>query len=94
GRPKNELTEEHVARIARVYHDWVEEEGLSRIITRDEAAANDYNLSPSRYVILHDAEDVLPLDEAVARLREAEAARAEADRGLEEVLRTLGLLEE
>ncbi len=93
GRPKNELTDEHVARIARAYHDWAEEEGLSRIITNGEAAANDYNLSPSRYVAQHDAEEVLPLEEAVKRLREAEEARAEADRALAEVLRTLGLLE-
>ncbi len=92
GRPKNELTDEHVARIARVYHDWAEEEGLSRIITNDEAAANDYNLSPSRYVAQNDVEEVLPLEEAVVRLREAEEARAEADRALAEVLRTLGLL--
>ncbi len=91
GRPKNELTDEHVARIARVYHDWAAEEGLSRIITNDEAAANDYNLSPSRYVAQNDVEDVLPLEEAVLRLREAEEARAEADRALAEVLALLGL---
>jgi len=92
GRPKNELTDEHVERIARVYHDWVEEEGLSRIITNDDAAANDYNLSPSRYVAQNDLEEVLPLAEAVVRLGEAEEARIEADRALAEVLRTLGLL--
>ena len=91
GRPKNELTDEHVARIARVYHDWAEEEGLSRIITNDDAAANDYNLSPSRYVAQNDVEDVLPLEEAVVRLREAEEARAEADHALREVLGVLGL---
>ena len=91
GRPKNELTEEHVERIAHVYHDWREEEGLSRIITTEEAAANDYNLSPSRYVAQNDEEEVLPLEEAVVRLRQAEEARAEADRALHEVLRELGL---
>jgi type I restriction enzyme M protein len=50
GRPKNELTEAHVAKIAEVYHAWKAEEGLSAIITTAEAARNDYNLSPSRYV--------------------------------------------
>ncbi len=91
GRPKNEFTEEHVARIARLYHEWREEEGLSRIITTEEAAANDYNLSPSRYVAQNEEEEVLPLEEAVVRLREAEEVRAEADRALREVLRELGL---
>ena len=94
GRPKNELTEEHVERIAHVYHNWVEEEGLSRVITNDEAAANDYNLSPSRYVALNDVEEVLPLDEAMVRLRQAEEERAQADRALQEVLRELGLWRE
>jgi type I restriction enzyme M protein len=35
---------------------------------------------------------VLPLEEAVVRLLEAEEDRAEADRALNEVLRTLGVL--
>jgi type I restriction enzyme M protein len=37
-------------------------------------------------------EEVLLLEEAVVRLQEAEEERAEADRALHEVLRTLGVL--
>ena len=92
GRPKNYLTEEHIARIAALYHEWRAEAGLSTIITGDEAARNDYNLSPSRYVSTNGKEEVLPLEEAVVRLLEAEEERAEADRALHEVLRTLGVL--
>ena len=65
---------------------------LHTIITNDEAARNDYNLSPSRYVSTNGKEEVLPLEEAVVRLLEAEEDRAEADRALNEVLRTLGVL--
>jgi type I restriction enzyme M protein len=92
GRPKNYLTEEHIARIAALYHEWRAEDGMSTIITNDEAARNDYNLSPSRYVSTNGKEEVLPLEEAVVRLQEAEEERAEADRALNEVLRTLGVL--
>ncbi len=92
GRPKNYLTEEHIETVARLYHDWRAEEGLSAIVTVEEAARNDYNLSPSRYVATNDHEEVLPLEEAALLLREAEEERAEADRELDEVLRTLGLL--
>jgi type I restriction enzyme M protein len=92
GRPKNYLTEEHIARIADLYHAWRAEAGLAAIITSDEAASNDYNLSPSRYVSTNGKEEVLPLEEAVVRLQEAEEERAEADRALNEVLRTLGVL--
>jgi type I restriction enzyme M protein len=91
GRPKNYLTDAHVERLARLYHDWAAEEGLSAIITNEEAARNDYNLSPSRYVAQNSADDVLPLEEAVVLLREAEEERAAADRDLETVLAALGL---
>ncbi len=91
GRPKNYLSEEHIARIAALYHEWRAEEGISAIITNDEAARNDYNLSPSRYVSVNGKEEVLPLEEAVVRLLEAEEERAEADRELSQILQKLGL---
>jgi type I restriction enzyme M protein len=89
GRPKNYLTDANIERIATLYHRWQPDEGLSAIITTDEAARNDYNLSPSRYVVTNGKEDVLPLEEAVVLLREAEEERAAADHALEEVLRIL-----
>lgn len=91
GRPKNYLTEEHVAKIAEIHHTWTAEDGLSAIITKEDAARNDYNLSPSRYVTTNDKDELLPLEEAVVLLREAEEERAEADRELARVLETLGL---
>ncbi|MGB9782523.1 MAG: N-6 DNA methylase, partial [Moorellaceae bacterium] len=91
GKPKNYLADEHVARIAAVYHGWTAEEGLSAVITNGEAARNDYNLSPNRYVIQNGSEEVLPPEEALVRLQEAEEERAAADRELEEILKALGL---
>ncbi len=49
------------------------------------------NLSPSRYVATNGAEEVLPLEEVMVLLREAEEECAEADQELERILRTLGL---
>jgi type I restriction enzyme M protein len=91
GRPKNYLTDERVAQIAELYHAWKAAEGVSAIITNEEAARNDYNLSPSRYVATNDKENVLPLEEAVVLLSEAEEERARADRRLQEVLQVLGV---
>jgi type I restriction enzyme M protein len=90
GRPKNFLEEQHVEQIARVYHDWKAEEGLSAIISTEDATKNDFNLSPSRYVATNGKEEVLPLDEAVVLLAEAEEERGEADRELDKVLTKLG----
>jgi type I restriction enzyme M protein len=91
GRPKNELTEEHVTQIASLYNEWKTEAGVSAIITNAEASRNDYNLSPSRYVAQSNQEPILPLEEAVVLLREAEEERTAADEALQKVLRDLGL---
>jgi len=91
GRPKNELAPEHIERIAQVYHAWKAERELAAMITIQESARNDYNLSPSRYVASDVKQDVLPLEEAVVLLKEAEEERTEADSKLNEVLTQLGL---
>lgn len=91
GRPKNFLPAEQVEALARLYEDWRAEDGVSAIISRTDAAANDYNLSPSRYVASNGTDDVLPLEEALVLLDEAEEERARGDEELDRVLRVLGL---
>ena len=91
GRPKNYLPDESIQQISAIYLNWEEAEGVSTIITKDEAAKNDYNLSPSRYVALNGEDDTLPLEDAVVQLQEAEEERLEADSKLREILRDLGV---
>ncbi len=91
GRPKNYLTEAHIQRIHELYRDWQAEEHLSAVITTAEAARNDYNLSPSRYVASDEVEPPLPLDDALVLLAEAEEERRAADAALAQVLEALGL---
>jgi type I restriction enzyme M protein len=93
GRPKNYLAEEQTDRIVEAYQEWKAVADLSVVVNRDEAAKNDFNLSPSRYVTTGVETDVLPLDEAVVRLQEAEEEREEADRRLKGVLAALGFKE-
>jgi type I restriction enzyme M protein len=61
GRPKNFLEEEHLDRIAAAYRAWKPAEGLAAVIMNDEAARNDFNLSPSRYVSTGTEQEVLLL---------------------------------
>jgi type I restriction enzyme M protein len=93
GKPKNFLGNEHIARLGDLYLNWQAQEKLSAIISTDEAVRNDYNLSPSRYVAVNGAEEVLPLEEAVVLLAEAEEEREEADSELQKVLLQLGFTE-
>lgn len=90
GRPKNFLPDEQIKKIAEIYHKWKEEEGISKIVKREEVVKNDYNLSPSRYVSQNGVDTTLPLDEAVVLLKEAEEERAQADEKLKQVLMELG----
>ena len=95
GRPKNYLAEEHINAIIQIYHQWGDVKAKEllpqyTIITREEAARNDYNLSPSRYVGIDKTKDtVLPLEEALAQLKLAEEERSKAEYALTEMLRGL-----
>lgn len=91
GRPKNYLPETTIQKAYEIYKDWKEDEGISKIITKEEAQRNDYNLSPSRYVAQNNHEEVLPLEEAIVELEEAEEERREADKRLWEMLKSLGV---
>lgn len=91
GRPKNYLPNESIKRISEIYLDWKEEEGISKIITKEETAKNDYNVSPSRYVAQNGKDDTLPLEDAVVELQEAEEEREEADKKLNSILENLGI---
>lgn len=86
GRPKNILTEEGIREVSEVYHGWKEVEKFSRIITLEEARANDYNLSPSRYITISTEEEVLPLEDAVVMVKEAEEDRRRVEKELREIL--------
>ena len=91
GRPKNYVPDESIDLIANIYLKWKEKEGISKIITREEAAKNDYNISPSRYVSQNGEDDTLDLQDAIVQLKEAEEERKEADEKLQSILKEMGL---
>jgi type I restriction enzyme M protein len=91
GRPKNFLPDESIEHISDIYLNWREEDGISKVVTTEEVAKNDYNLSPSRYVVQNGEDETLPLDEAVVLLKEAEEECQQADKQLKEVLSQLGV---
>lgn len=90
GRPKNYLTDENISQVFEAYSKWQEVEGISKVIKKEEAIKNDYNLSPSRYIAINGGEEVMPLEEAVVLLKEAEEERAEADKRLKKIMGEMG----
>jgi type I restriction enzyme M protein len=91
GRPKNYLEQAHVTALADSYLKWQAVDGLSAIVTTADSVQNDYNLSPNRYLSVGVQAEVLPLDEAVVELREAEEDLEASNHELEKVLKKLGL---
>ena len=93
GRAQNELLPEHVARIHGWYQGFQNVEGVAKVITLEEIAANDHNLNIPRYVEPKLEQETVSVEEAMRRLREsAEAAFAAEDR-LITLLKKEGLLQ-
>jgi len=90
GKPKNYLPEEAMDRIVTVVTSWEEVDGFSRVITREEVAANDFNVSPSRYVQMTTALEYRPVDEILGELEALEEQASEATAALRDVLQSLG----
>ena len=86
GRAQNELLPEHVERIHSWVRDYTDVEGIARLVTLDEIAANDHNLNIPRYVEPKVTGEVLTMEEAMKRLRESAEVAFAAEEGLTRLL--------
>ncbi|GAI67390.1 unnamed protein product, partial [marine sediment metagenome] len=59
------------------------------IISNEEAARNDYNLSPSRYVATDEKEKYLPIEEALIEVEQVEDEGKEMDKELSDILKEI-----
>ena len=90
GTPKNYLAPEHIEKIAKVYEEFKEVEGFSKIITIEDARKNDYNLSPSRYISLQGEEEFRNINEIIQDLKVLQRESFEIDKQLNKILSYLG----
>jgi type I restriction enzyme M protein len=91
GDPKNYLTEAGIERIAEAYRQFAEVEKFSRLVSKTEIVKNDYNISPSRYIQINDAETYRPLGEIVEELKALEEEAVVIDAEVKGILERLGL---
>jgi len=93
GTPKNRLTDAAIAKIAAAFLKGESIPGFVEVISTKDAAAVDFNLSPSRFVVRPDATSALDLPSALAAYetasRDATKALADID-ALIPSLRSLG----
>ena len=91
GDPKNYIPAEAILRIADTFAAWREEEKYSRIVTHEEIAKNDFNISPSRYIHTGESEEYRPLAEIVEELNALEEEAQETDAALRKILARMGI---
>jgi type I restriction enzyme M protein len=86
GDPKNYIPDDAILRMADTFKTWREEEKFGRVVTREEIAKNDFNISPSRYIHTGEAEEYRSIAEIVENLDVLEEQSREADAALRSVL--------
>jgi type I restriction enzyme M protein len=90
-KPKSILTDEGIATIIELYHNWTSKEKASSIISIDEIRSADYNLNPAQYVDIHDEVFNRPLEEIIADLATVRVERQNTDAQLSKILERFGI---
>jgi type I restriction enzyme M protein len=90
GSAQNYLRDEDVAKIAATFHAWKDLERYARVIDVAEIEKNEFNLNISRYVETAAASERVDVAQAMARFRELEQARRDAEAKMNGFLRELG----
>ncbi len=75
------------------YHQSIKEklEKFARLVDKEEIVKNDYNISPSRYIQINDAETYRPIGEIVEELNMLEEVAVEIDNEVKNILKKLGI---
>ena len=85
----NKLTDENIDYIVNCFDNRETKEHFSRLVTYDEVAQNDYNLSVSSYVEQKDTREVIDINKLNAEIKEIvareEVLRSEIDRIVAEI---------
>ncbi|MDE0146424.1 MAG: N-6 DNA methylase [Nitrospira sp.] len=89
GRPKNYIPEKDIRPLAAAFLKGEPVKGEIAVITREQAAQADYNLSPSRWVGQADTLSQRSIKEIVAEMQRLDAEAREIDSRLADVLAQL-----
>ncbi len=89
GTPKNYLSDEAVAKIAAAWLKGEPQESFVAVIGKQQAAENDYNLSPSRYLAVNGEQTHREIPDIVKELAALEAEAAGMDTDLKKMLAQL-----
>jgi type I restriction enzyme M protein len=86
GDPKNFLAEDAIERIADTFREWREVEQYSKVVSQDEIAKRDFNISPSRYIHTGIGDESRPIFGIIEELDQLEVEATETNRILRELI--------
>lgn len=86
GQPKNYIPDENIRKIADAFNDGKDVDGFVKVITIAEAAKNDFNLSPSRYLASAAVGTIRKLPDILKDLAALEAEATRMDKDLKKIL--------
>ena len=86
GRPKNFISEDDIRPLAAAYLKGEPVDGEIAVITREQAAEADYNLSPGRWVSQADDIAQRPIKDIVAELLKLDNQTRDIDASLAKML--------
>ena len=89
GAPKNYLTDDGLAKVARVVAAGEVVKEFSAVVTTKEVAGNDFNLSPSRYVVEVGTSSALTLGQILRQLALLSGSESSLDEELAPILAVL-----
>jgi len=92
GRAQNYLREEHAKEIHRIYKKREEIDHISKVVPISEIKENDWNLNVNRYIEPKPTEEIIPIQQVTAELKDAIKAFLDSEKNLAHILKKEGLL--
>jgi type I restriction enzyme M protein len=93
GQPKNFIPPEGIRKIADAFNAGQDVDGFVKVIATADAAKNDFNLSPSRYLAIGETETSRPIKDILAEMKSLESEREALDRELTPLLARMAKME-
>ena len=91
GKNMNELTEEHIDVIVKMYTERKDVDKHAKVVEIKEIIANDYNLNIPRYVDSFEEEEQIDINAETRKLKELDAKAKAVEEKLADYFRELGL---
>jgi len=86
---QNKLSDENIDEIIKLYNDRKDVDKLSRLVSKDEIASNDYNLSVSSYILKNNEKEVVDIKQLNEEINQLSKRNHELRQAINEIIMEL-----